>query len=160
MIPIITTIPYREFSPTSKNFSATIKQVFITLGRVSPELVGNSLAVLAGPAHTGILRQTVLQDQQSVLSEIALSRELASINTAINRGELDYIPMLDLVIGKLNVREFPDQGCGRAAREVIQAAEARRKQVVEDTSRLLDESPEVRARVEAVFPELRRLGEK
>jgi hypothetical protein len=160
LIPIITTIPYREFSPTSDNFSATIKQVFTTLGRVSPQMVGNSLAVLAGPAHTGILRRAAQQDQQRFMSEMALSSELDSINTAINRGELDYIPVLDLVIAKLSAREFPDQNYARAAREVIMAAIDRRKQVVQDTSRLLDRSPEVRRRVERFFPELRRPGGK
>lgn len=56
------------------------------------------------------------QDRQRLLNEMALSRELGAIKTAIERGELDYIPVLDQVIAQLNVRQFPDQGFAATAR--------------------------------------------
>ena len=44
LIPVIATIPAAEFLPTADNFGATVKQVFITLGLIGPEMAGNSLA--------------------------------------------------------------------------------------------------------------------
>lgn len=156
LVPVIATIPSREFSPTSDNFGPTIKQVLVTLGRISPQMVGNSLGALAGPAHTGVLRRAVQQDRQRLLNEMALSRELGAIKTAIERGELDYIPVLDQVIAQLNVRQFPDQGFAATARGVVQAAQTRRQRLMQSTNHLLQQSPAVRARVESAFPNFLR----
>ncbi|MFO0959938.1 MAG: hypothetical protein U0800_21295 [Isosphaeraceae bacterium] len=152
LIPVIATIPYREFSPTSRNFNSTIEQVFATIGKVSPELVGIGLAVMAGPAHTGILRRAIEQDRQRFLDEMALSRELGTIRRAIESGEADYIPVLDMIIGRLSARQYPNQGFAQAAGEVVESARARRAVVLKSTQSLLNHSPEVRSRVEALYP--------
>lgn len=152
LIPVIATIPGREFSPASENFTATVRQFFETLLRTSPQMVGTGLATLAGPAHTGILSRAVQQDQRRFSNEIALSRELGAMRVRIERGEVDYIPSLDRIIAELNARRFPDQGFARAAREVIEAAEARRRMLIEKTNRLLQQSPPVRTRAESAFP--------
>lgn len=156
LVPIIATIPGREFSPTSDNFGPTVKQVFITLGRIGPTTTGNALAALAGPAHTGILGRAVQRDQQRLQRELALSRELAGIREAIERGALDHIPLLDQVIARLNATEFPDAGFARLAAEVIQAAERRKQFLRNHYRRLLPQSPEVQRRVERAFPQLLR----
>ncbi|MBI2901904.1 MAG: hypothetical protein HYY17_17100 [Planctomycetes bacterium] len=131
MIPIIATIPGAEFSPGSENFGATIRQVFVTLERVAPQVVGGGLAALAGPAHTGVLRRAMDMDRRRMLGEMAISRELADLRRTIESGRVDHIPWLDAIIARLNAREFPDQGFARAAREVVAAAQARRRWVAE-----------------------------
>jgi hypothetical protein len=156
LIPVIATIPRREFSPFSGNFTATVDQFFETMMRMSPQIVGNSLAALAGPAHTGIFARAAQQDQRRFQDEITLSRELGEIRVRIDRGDLDYIPALDRLIKGLNARQFPDQGFARAAREVVEAAEARRRMLMQDTNRLLQQSPSVRTRAEAAFPDFFR----
>jgi hypothetical protein len=156
LMHIIATIPGREFSPMSENFTATITQVLETVARMSPQIVGNSLAALAGPAHTGLFARAAQQDQRRFLDEMALSRELGALRIKIDGGDVDYIPALDRIIAGLNAREFPDQGFARAARELIEAAEGRRRMLMESTNRLLQQSPPVRARVEAAFPNLLR----
>jgi hypothetical protein len=123
---------------------------------MSPQIVGNSLAALAGPAHTGLFARAAQQDQRRFLDEMALSRELGALRIKIDGGDVDYIPALDRIIAGLNAREFPDQGFARAARELIEAAEGRRRMLMESTNRLLQQSPPVRARVEAAFPNLLR----
>src|SRR6266852_656117 len=129
LVPIIATIPAAEFLPTSENFGATWNQVVVTLVRIGPQMAGSALAAAAGPAHTGLFSIAMQRDRQRFMNEMATGRELEMIRNAINRGELDYIPMLDQVIARLNATEFPDQGFAQAAREVINAAEARRGQI-------------------------------
>lgn len=157
LIPIIATIPLREFSPASENFSATVSQFFETLKRASPQMVGNGLAALAGPAHTGIFARAEQLDQRRFLNEMALGRELHAMRATIERGDLDYVPALDRIIAGLNARQFPDQGFARAARDVIDAAATRRLMLIQNGRRLLQQSPAVRGRAESAFPHFFRL---
>lgn len=148
----IAAIPRAEFSPSSANFGATVQQVFETLGLVAPKVVGGGLAALAGPAHTGLFSRAARQDERRFLGDLAISRELARLRDLIDRGQLDHVPWLDQTIAQLNARQFPDQGFARAAREVIEAAQRRRQQLLQNHARLLNQSPAVRARVHEVFP--------
>jgi hypothetical protein len=153
---VIATIPAAEFMPTSDDFGPTVEQVFVTLGRVVPQLVGNVLAASAGPAHTGILRRAVEMDQRRLLNEIAIVRELGSIKAAIERGDVDHIPLLDRVISQLNLREFPNQGFAQAAREVVDAATARRRTLINRLNQWFMQSPDLRRRVNERFPNVVR----
>lgn len=154
LVPVIATIPGREFLPTSENFGPTVVQVFVTLDRIVPKMAGSSLAALAGPAHTGILARAARMDQQRMSDDLHLSRELASIKAALERGELDTVPALDRIIAKLNARQLPDQGFAQWAREVIQIAQARRQALVQKSNTILQQSPAVRSRAERAFPYL------
>lgn len=156
LMVIIAAIPRVEFLPTSENFRPTVRQVFITLGLVGPKVVGSGMAALAGPAHTGILHRAVQLDRQGLSDERAIARELTSIKAMLNRGDLDYLPLLDLVIARLNGREFPDEGFARAAREVVENAQTRRLRLVRNYNLQLQQSPEVRARVDQIFPGILR----
>jgi len=152
LIPVIATIPGAEFSPTSVNFSPTVQQVFITLGFTAPTVIGGGLAALAGPAHTGIFSRAVRQDYQRGLNELAIVRELGNLRVMIDRGELDHIPWLDQIITQLNARQFPNQGMARLAGDVIRATYMRRQQLIQNYNKLLRQSPEVRTRIDRVFP--------
>ena len=152
LIPVVVAIPYREF--TSENYRQTVMQIFETIGRVSPQIVGSSLAVLAGPGHTGILRRAVQRDLQEFRNELALGRELTNLRRSIESGTLDYVPLIDLVIDRLKSYQFPDEGFAKAAREIIQLAEARRELVIDRQGELLRHSPSVKQRVDGLFPGL------
>lgn len=156
LILVVATIPSAEFSPTSSNFSATVRQVFVTLGLVAPRITGSVLATLAGPAHTGVLSRAVRQDQQRLLNQFAVSRELGRLKDLINQGKLDHIPLLNQTISQLNTRQFSDQGYARLAREVIQAAQLRKRQLLQNYNGLLNQSPEVRSRINRMFPDVVR----
>ncbi len=147
LIPIIATIPWAEFIPGSKNFGSTIAQVFETLARILPYMAGNGLGALAGPAHNGNLRRAFLRDQRRFFNEQAIVRELSGIKAAIERGDLDHIPWLDKIIAQLNARQFPNQGFARAARQVVTAAQRRRRIVTQQLNSWLENSPEVKKRV-------------
>jgi hypothetical protein len=158
LIPIVATIPAAEFDPRGANFGPTVEQVFVTLGRVAPQVAGIGLATLAGPAHTGVLRRAVQQDRQRFQNEQALSRELGQLKQAIDSGRVDHIPWLDEIIARLNAREFPDQGFARFAARVVQSAQQRKRMLQGRYRTLLQQSPEVNSRVTGAFPELNRNG--
>jgi hypothetical protein len=156
LIPIVGTIPLREFCPASDNFDASVAQVLATVGRISPQLAGNSLAALALPAHNGMFARAARQDQLRMTDEMALGRELGALQVKIDRGQLDHVPTLDRLIAALNGRQFPDQGFAQGARLLVQAAEARRRQVVQKTNQILQQSPAVRSKAESAFPKFFR----
>jgi hypothetical protein len=152
LLLVIATIPSAEFSPTSKNLNSSINQIFATLGETIPTVVGSSLAALAGPAHTGVLSRSVRQDYQRRLNELAIGHELGNLRIMINWGELDHIPWLDQIIARLNARQFSNQATARFAGEVVQAANMRRLKVIQNYDQLLRQSPEMRTRIDRVFP--------
>lgn len=154
MLPIIVSIPGVEFLPWSQNFSPTWRQVVLTLERIAPQVVGGTLATAAGPAHTGIFRRALQRDQQNLLNEMAMGRELSGIKARIGGGDLDNIAWLDEIIRRLNVREFPDQGFARYAGEVVAAAQHRRQELLARYRQLLNQSPEIKSRVERRCPEV------
>lgn len=154
LIPIIATIPGAEFLPTSPNFSPTIMQVFGTLGLVAPKVAGGAMASVAPPAHTGIVSRGIKQSQQRVLNEMAISRELGNLKNLIKQGKLDHIPWLNQTITQLNTREFPNQGFARFAREVIQTAQDRKQHLIQNYNILLNQSPDVRNRINQKFQNL------
>jgi hypothetical protein len=154
LIPLIATIPGAEFDPRSENFWPTVAQVFATLGRIAPQVTGIGLATLAGPAHTGVFPRAIQQDQRRFQNELALSRELGQIRASIEAGQVDHVPWLNEIIARLNAREFPDQGFARFARQVVEAAQLRKGMLQADYRTLLQQSPEVRSRVTAEFPDL------
>jgi hypothetical protein len=154
LVPVIATIPAKEFSPTSENFGPTVKQVFVTLGYILPQMTGTALATLAGPAHTGLFSRAVQMDQRRFMDQMNLSRELTGIRTAVELGYLDHVPLLDALIAQLNARQFPDQGFAQAAREIVMAALQRRTRVLAGYQELLKQSPEVRGRIDKAFPNL------
>jgi len=158
LIPIVATIPSAEFWPAADNFGPTVRQVFETLGLVMPTVTGGALAATAGPAHTGIIRQAVQQDQRRLLDEAAVGRQLGNLRLQITAGAFDYIPWLDQIIDQLNAREFPDQGFARFAAEVIQTAQVRRQVLAANYGQLLNGSPEVRDRINQKIPNALRPG--
>jgi hypothetical protein len=154
LIPIIATIPGAEFNPTGPNFNPTMRQVFTTLNMVAPQVIGGGLAAAAGPAHTGLFRTAMRRDQRQLLNEMALGRELYALKMQINRGEVDDLRALNAIIDRLNMREFPDEGFTRLAREVVEAARQRHRLLSQNYRQLLELSPPVRRRIEQRFPEV------
>lgn len=151
LIPVIATIPSAEFLPTSSNFIPTIQQVFTTIGLVGPKVVGGGLAVAAGPAHTGAIRNAVQRDRAKLMNELAMSKELGKLQNLIKQGKLDHIPWLEQIVAQLNAKQFPNQGFARFAGEVIKTAQERKKYLSTHYKKLFNQSPEVRARVQKIF---------
>lgn len=146
LVPLIAAIPGKEFVPlVSDNLKATYKQLFATLGLVTPEVLGASLAVLAGPAHTGLFRRAIEMDQREFYRLQHLGEKLVRMKRAIESGRLDHRPWLEEIIRQLNATEFPDAGFAELAREVIFAAELRRQALREYYGSLLKDCSQLDA---------------
>jgi hypothetical protein len=120
-------IPHAEFSPLSPNCMASFKQVLDTIEKVIPEMAGVAMATLAGPAHTRSLQRAHHMDMNTAWGKMQVIDALNWLKGAIGRRELDVPPILDEIIRRLNAREFPDMGTAKLAREVIRAAQTRKK---------------------------------
>ncbi|MGH7467965.1 MAG: hypothetical protein ACRENP_08265 [Longimicrobiales bacterium] len=152
LIPIIVSIPGAEFHPKSKNFGRTIDQIVQTIGRVAPQVLGGAAAAAAGPAHTGLFARAAQRDQRAFLDELALARELTDLKIQIRRGDFDDLDALDLLLSRLRLREFPDQGWARAAGEVVEAAEQRRRWLLDYYRGLLPRSPALLKQMQERYP--------
>lgn len=122
----IMSIPMAEFSPLSPTFAASIKQVFVTTGMVTPRAVGIVLAALAGPAHNGSFAMAARRDSQRFADELRLPRYLGDVKHLIEQGQLDDLLVLESLTEKLNRTEYPDEGFVRLARDVVTAANTRK----------------------------------
>jgi hypothetical protein len=152
LIPVIVSIPSAEFKPSSDNFGPTIKQVLATVRLVAPALAGNSLAAMAGPAHTGLFRHAVERDSERMLYEQALGRNLSYLKLSIQKGNADDINTLNAITRRLNATEFPDQGFARLAREVISEANERKHYVARIYRSVLQVRPSFREQLDALEP--------
>lgn len=140
MIPFIVTIPSKEFDPRSKDFGPTVLQVFETLGRVA--LSGTALGVAAlMPAHSGLFRRAAAADARNFREAMTVGPQLMRINAAISAGQMDYVPWLDKIIADLNQKRFDSGDSARFAREVVQAAVARRQLVMDKQAKLMQTAP-------------------
>ena len=122
MIRHIASIPRKEFSPLSRNFKASVKQVLETIEKVVPEMAGVTLATLAGPAHTLSFRHAHRMDENVILGYRQLIDSLNWLKSTVRRKELDVPSTLDEIISRLNAREFPDIRTAAMARDIIEAA--------------------------------------
>ncbi len=142
LIPIIASIPAIEFSPASQDFSPSVRQVFATLDRVAPKVVGTGLAVLSSPTRAAALWRSVLEDRRALWNSLVSWRELHVLQAHVLRGRLDHVHWLDQVIQRLNEREFPNPHSARLAGAIVKAAEEHRRLLTERLNTWLDDSPE------------------
>ena len=142
LIPIIASIPALEFSPASRDFSPSVRQVFATLDRVAPKVLGSGLAGLSSPTRAVALWRSVLEDRRAFWNGLVTWRDLHVLQIHVTRGRLDHVPWLDQIIRRLNEREFPDQRSARLAGAIVKAAEEQRRLLTERLNNLLADSPE------------------
>jgi hypothetical protein len=126
MLPIVVLIPLAEFNPTSDNFSSTVMQVINTMNIVFPEAGGVGVAVLAGPAHTGLFPRAAQMDAAQFQRDQIVNRWLSDTLRIICGGQMDSLPLLDSVTDRLNATQFGNQGAAGLARQVVQAADERK----------------------------------
>lgn len=127
LLPVIALIPRAQFNPASDNFGATIRQVLATMEMVLPQAAGMMLAAAAGPAHSGLFARAAQMDARSVQQDMAFNRWLSETRRRLAAGELDHFVLLSRLTDRLNATPFGDQGWARAARELIQQADGRKR---------------------------------
>lgn len=156
LIPEIASIPATEFSPTSENFSASLRQAWETAGLVVPQVAGLYLASAALPAHTGGLAHAADLDRRRFLAMIQLGDFLGSLKRKIVGGEMDNIVALEHLTSQLYGQKFPDQGYADAAREIITIANQRKIQLAWQFEQAIRRDPGLAATYDRVQPGWRR----
>lgn len=152
MLPVIVSIPGTEFNPGSANFGATMNQVGGTLGMVAPQVAGNALAGLAGPAHTGLFGIAADRDRRAMFEAQNIGRALVALLETVRSGRADNFVLLDTIAARLNATEFPDQGFARMAREVIETTVARKRAIARSYRRILAVRPALGPQLDAANP--------
>jgi hypothetical protein len=156
LVPLVAAIPYKEYSPLAdyhwnRNFTPTIKQVFITIGMAGSVTVGVSIAALM-PAHSGFLRNAAAVDQRNLMREINQGRELASVRNALVTGKCDNIVWLNRVTDQMKMTSYTDKYSVQAAREIIELANVRKHRLAQYYRARVQEKPELRAYVDRTQP--------
>jgi hypothetical protein len=151
MIAIIGMIPIREFVPFSGNAAASWSQAIQSLVRAPTLSLGYSAATLM-PAHSGILGRAVRMDAQRRIDMLTFSQRLGRLRSDIEQGRLDHLPWLDQIIRELDRMYLPASGDLRFAREVLDAALARRRHVIQRYRNASQHAPtEIREGVERMI---------
>jgi hypothetical protein len=151
MVPIIVSIPGAQFNPRSPNFRATINQVLVTARMVLPQAAGLTMAAMM-PAHSGLFMHAAQRDMDNFQREIALNRWLADSRRQVDAGALDDFPTLNELTERLNATQFGDQGFARAARELIQAADARKRYLAKYYRDQIAKNPKLAPSIDALQP--------
>jgi hypothetical protein len=151
MVPIIATIPAAQFSPASENFAATVKQVLSTLEMVIPQAAGMTIAAMM-PVHSGLLATAARRDAQGFQRDAALTRWLTDARRRLDAGELDQLSLLNQLTARLNATQFKDQGMAMAARQVVQAADARKRSLAAYYREQLSRNPGLRPSIDRLQP--------
>ena len=155
MVPVIASIPGVEFWPTSENFGSTINQVIATMEIVLPQSTEMVLGALAGPAHSGIITHAILLDERNFQQEMALGRWLNDTGRRLSNGELDNVGLLKRLTTRLNATQFEDRGMAVAARRLVQAADERKRRVVNSYRELVSKNPSVEPYIDRLDPDWR-----
>jgi hypothetical protein len=152
LLPVIASIPSAEFNPRSPNFSSSVQQVMTTFGLVAPESTGAVIAAAAGPAHTGMMSRAVAQDRARFLQEVNWSRSLGETLRTVQSGEMDTFPLLTALTDRLNATEFSDPGLAHYARDVIRAADDRKRRIARTYRQVIGVNPSLQPALDRYAP--------
>lgn len=152
MLPIIASIPSAQFNPLNPNFTSSVRQVFTTLELVLPRTAAMGLAATAGPAHTGLFTRAVQMDQAEFQRERNTIRWLDGTLRVVRSGEMDSIPLLNRLTDRLNATQFGEQGMADLARQVVQAADARKHAIAAFYRGQITQNPSMRASIDRLAP--------
>jgi hypothetical protein len=151
MVPIIASIPSAQFNPVSENFGATIQQVLSTMEMVLPQAAGMGLAALM-PVHSGLLANAARRDAQEFNGALALNRWLTDTRRHLDAGALDKLSTLNALTARLNATQFKDQGMAQAARQLIAAADGRKRSLAKYYRDQLAKNPSLGPGIDRLQP--------
>jgi hypothetical protein len=86
---------------------------------------------------------------------MALDRWIVDTLRRVNKGEMDFT-LLNALTARLNATQFNDQGAARAARQLIQAADDRKRFLGKYYREQLPESPALGPQLDRLYPGWRK----
>jgi len=157
LLPVISLIPAVQYIPIYGNSLATVKQIVITIGKISDQIVGMVLITLAGPAHSGVLRKAMdTSGPHAIIAEQRRNAEYQAqfdkLLKEIRSGRLDRISWLEDLTDQLKKTPFPDGYWLDVARKTIQEADARKKVVAAKYRAMLNDRPDIRQQIDTNDP--------
>lgn len=151
LIPVIVSIPGKEFNPFAPSFRATINQTIETMYRATPAAIGLGIAALM-PAHSGILRNAARLDWDDMILRQNQVHWLNDTAVRISEGKLDNIGVLTEITDRLNATQFEDEMLARRAREIVGLANARKRATAQHYRLLISDNPDLRSHVDKSDP--------
>jgi hypothetical protein len=150
LLPVILSIPGKEFNPLSPLFKSTVSQVFETFGLVAARVPGYLLPAIM-PAHSGMFRIAAQRDASQSNSYERVRRGLARLSEFIDSEQLDDIATLERVATHLERADFGDSDTASAARFVVIAARRRKVALQQYYLKLTQQAPEVRSKLDSIL---------
>jgi hypothetical protein len=118
---------------------------------VLPRDAGLGICALM-PVHSGLFRRAAERDDKIGRQEFQLSRWLFLSMRTLNQGQMDNVAVLSKLTERLNKTQFPDPGMTRQARELVNAANARKKRVATYYRKVLETNSDFRAKIDKYDP--------
>jgi hypothetical protein len=103
------------------------------------------------PAHSGLFRRAALADEANFRRALQLNRSLGELHRMIVNGEVDNLPVLRQIAGRISQTDFGNHEDAAAARMVQNAAERRQREVSQYYITITEQAPEVRGKLEALL---------
>jgi len=150
LLPTVAAIPAAEF--VGSDAGAARRQFFDTGKLVLPEIIGNSAAAMAGPAHTGVISRGASLDFQRLLAHQRLADYLDQLSSSITGGRFDRIVWLLQITSQLNQTEFPDRAFAQRGAEIVRQADTRKREIAGRYRRDIALSPELRKQYDVYDP--------
>lgn len=151
LIPVILSIPGKEFDPRSPYFNATRKQVLDTMQLTLPSVAGTMVAA-AMPVHSGLFRRAAERTYADQMQEVSTGQWLNDTERALRSGKMDSIIALTRLTDRLNATQFGNQAAARRAREIVEVADRRKHSVATYYRNLITENPGIRPSIDKADP--------
>ena len=151
LIPVILSIPGKEFNPHSRDFNATIREVLLTMEVALPSTAGIALAA-AMPAHSGLFRHAAARDTANQFADMRAVQWFGDTERALRSGQMDNISALTKLTDRLNATQFGDQLLAQRARGLISLADQRKRNIASYYRKLISGDPELRSKVDQADP--------
>jgi len=164
LIPIILTIPIKEFNPSGENFGATVEEALETTGGLLFDFIKAfidkifeliiellnylGLAIVSMfPAHSGVFaRSSSSQPYGTFKKWQKKGEDLWKLRNDIIEGKRDYIPWLDKLILELEPHagvdnKFEKLRHSKAVQEIFNESKKRKRILLSYYENLYKESP-------------------
>jgi hypothetical protein len=151
LLPVIMSIPGKEFSPFAKDFTATVEQFVKTMAMTLPSAAGITLAA-AMPAHSGLLRTAAARDRMESTRELNTVRWLSDTESLLRSGRFDNVSALVQITDRLKGTQFGNQVLAQRARQLIELANTRKRATAAYYRKLISDDPSLRSAVDRADP--------
>lgn len=144
MLPVIASIPAAEFDPASPDFHETVEQAIATVHEVAPEVAAEAAGILLPPSFVPLFERAHAAAERLRHARSDHGGRLGALRAMLRSGRLDSAPVLSRIAAHLRPMARGDTALAHAAREIVDEAEERRRDVAAFYAELLAVNPALR----------------